>query len=217
LNYLARLLLLRRTKLLFAAMAIAAALLILALDRTIAQGTGLIVSTLAAGAGWLLREYHDERRSVRNICQAFTAMMEAQFRSIAVALSDSELDRFLALAPTIRADPHQAAIGSKTADPFKDLPDLRPHLYAMRPVTVKYLQRWRILTEEMYFIYDSLGTVETSRYDQQRLSAWFEWVKRYRDQYRDVTYTAVCCLLEEAPEIQVELTAFLDAKAERIG
>jgi hypothetical protein len=217
LDRLASILLLRRTKLFFAGLAIVAAIMLLAHDRTIAQGTGLIVSTLAAGAGWLLREYHDERRSVRNICQAYTAMMEAQFRSIALALSDSELDRFLALAATIRADPHQAAIGSKTADPFKDLPDLRPHLYAMRPLTVKYLQRWRLLTEEMYFIYDSLGTVETSRYDEVRLAAWFEWVKTYRNQYRDVAYTAVCCLLEEAPEIQVELTAFLNAKAERIG
>ena len=50
-------------KIYLAIVAIVVAVLLLALDQNISQGTGIIVAPLAAGAGWLVRDTNDEARA----------------------------------------------------------------------------------------------------------------------------------------------------------
>ena len=70
----------------------ALAVILLVADPSIAQGTGLIVATLAAGTGWLVRDVIDSDRTRATICQSYAALIEAHFEEISDSLSDSELD-----------------------------------------------------------------------------------------------------------------------------
>jgi hypothetical protein len=100
-------------KLWLAGAAALAALTALAFTRDIAQGTGLIVATLAAGAGYLIRDVNDEARTLPTICQAYASLIEAHFEEMNDSLSDAELGRLLALAPAIAEGREPEAIGAR--------------------------------------------------------------------------------------------------------
>ena len=94
------------------------AILVLLLDSSIQQDTGLIVATLAVGAGWLIRDTHDEARRLRSICQAYAAVIETQFEETNATLSDDGLKQFFDLAPRIAAVEEPESFGSRLPDPF---------------------------------------------------------------------------------------------------
>ncbi len=191
-------------------------LVILLVARDIQQGTGLIVATLAGGVGWLLKDLDHESRSRGNICHAYAGVIETQFEEIKDSLSDTELFRFLALAPAIANGTEPAAIGTRSRDPYAMLPDLRGQLHVLRPQTVRMLSKWRDLNDELLAVYDRLGTRELSSFPNDRLKKHFEWVKQYRDQYRDVAYTALL-LGEETPGIATNTAMFVKEGAQQIA
>lgn len=203
-------------KLYLAGVAVLIALVVLLADRTIAQGTGLIVATLAAGAGWLIRDMNDETRAVRNICQAYVALIEAQFEEFQDVLSDAELDRFAGLAPEIAAGTQAESIGARTADPYAAVPDLKPHLHLLSAETVRLLTKWRSRGFDLYLIYDQLGTRPLSALSSDRIAAYFEWVKKYRDEYRDISYSALLSLADETSGLRTNTELFEHHNAVRL-
>ena len=193
--------------------AILVAAIVLFADRTIVQGTGLIVATLAAGAGWLVRDANEEARTLKSICQAYAALIETQFEEISDALSDAELERFLELAPRIMDGSEPEAIGKRVPDPYESLPDIRPHMHLLSPETVRFLWKWRVRGMDLFFIYDELGTRALSQSGTERLTRHFDWVKRYRDEYRDIGFTALLCLARESPGLAISLDQHRGAQA----
>ena len=182
-----------------AIVAIVVAVLLLVFDQNISQGTGIIVATLAAGAGWLVRDTNDEARAIKNICQAYAALIESQFEEFQDCLSDSELNRFISLAPAIAVGTEPELTGHRAADPYVSLPDIRNHRHLLSHHTVRWLAKWQVRGLDLFDVYDKLGTREVSALSAARLTAWFDWVKEYRDRYRDTGYTCLLYLAEEAP------------------
>jgi hypothetical protein len=181
-------------KIWLALVAVCIALAVLVFAPGIGQGTGLIVATLAAGAGWLIRDVIEGERTLHTICQAYASLIETHFEEICDALSDEEIDRFQRLAPGIVNGSESEAIGSRAADPFASLPDIRDHLHLLAPRTVRYIWKWRTRGFDLFLIYDKLGTKAMSAASPERLRNHCEWIKRYRDEYRDIGYTALKCL-----------------------
>ncbi len=155
------------------------------------KGNGVVIATLLAGAGWLLRQGIEEVRTQRTICQAYAGMIEVQYRSMMEALSNEELDRFLDLAPRIARGDEAESLGSQTPDPLAQLPDLKSNLHVLTPETVRALQKWRDRLPVLLGVYDQLGTKRLSVITRQRLEAYFKWVRQYRGEYRDLCYTAL--------------------------
>ena len=203
-------------KIWLAVVACLVALLLLFFARDIQQGTGLIIATLAAGAGYLVRDINDEARKVRSICQAHAALIEAHFEEISDALSHSELARMLAMAPAIAGGTEPEAIGSKPGDPFASLPDVRDHLHLLSPHTVQYIWKWRARGTDLFQIYDLLGTKALSATPEARLNQWFDWVKQYRDEYRDIGYTALLAMREDAAGLDINVQAHERAGARKV-
>lgn len=191
-------------KLWLAFVAVVAAVLVLAFVPNIAQGTGLIVATLAAGAGYLVRDVNDETRTLRTICQAYAALIEAHFEEINDSLSDAELERMLALAPAIADGREPEAIGARAVDPFASLPDIRSHLHLLSAHTVRFLWKWRVRGGDLFQIYDQLGTRPLSATPEVRLRRFFDWVKQYRDEYRDIGYSALLAMKRDAPGLDID-------------
>jgi hypothetical protein len=189
------------------------AILLLLVDKDIAEGTGVIVGALAAGAGWLIRDNHEEARRRLSVCQTYAAVIETQFEEIGATLSDTELQRFLELAPQIAAGSEPESIGSRLPDPFAVLPDIRDQMDLLSPETTRLLWKWRVRAADLFFVYDELGTKRLSALGQTRLAAYFEWVKRYRDEYRDIGFAALKSLSREAPSLTVNLRAHERARA----
>jgi hypothetical protein len=189
------------------------AILLLLLDSSIEEGTGVVIATLAGGAGWLIRDNLDEARRLRSICQAYAAVIETQFEEINAALSDSELERFLALAPFISAGTELESIGSRLPDPFAALPDIREQMHLLSPETTRLLWKWRVRATDLFFVYDELGTKRLSDLGQPRLAAYFDWIRRYRDEYRDIGFAALNSLSREVPSLTISLTAHARAGA----
>ena len=203
-------------KIWLAALAVLAAVIILTTDPAVAQGTGLIVATLAAGAGWLFRDVNDEARAVRNICQAYAAVVETHFEEVSDTISDDELARFLRLAPAIVSGDEPESIGSRAADPYAGLPDLHGQMHLLSQDTVRLLWKWRVRDFDLLFVYDELGTKRLSVMGEERLEKYFEWVRKYRDEYRDVGYTALVALRAEFSGLKVNLERFEAAGAKRL-
>jgi hypothetical protein len=181
-------------KLWLACAAALAASTMLAFARDIAQGSGLIVATLAAGAGYLIRDVNDEARTLRTICQAYASLIEVHFEEINDALSDAELERLLALAPAIAEGREPESIGARVEDPFASLPDIRSHWHLLSANTVRYIWKWRVRGGDLFLIYDQLGTRALSATPEVRLRRFFAWVKQYREEYRDIGYTALLAI-----------------------
>jgi hypothetical protein len=184
-----------------------AALTILVFARDIAQGSGLIVATLAAGAGYLIRDVNDEARTLRTICQAYASLIEAHFEEINDSLSDAELERLLALAPAIAQGREPESIGARAADPFASLPDIRSRLHLLSAATVRYIWKWRVRGGDLFLVYDQLGTRALSATPELRLKRFFEWVKQYREEYRDIGYTALLAIKRDAPSLDIDTKA----------
>lgn len=155
------------------------------------KGDGVVIATLAAGAGWMLRQVIEELRSLRSACQAYVGMIEIQYRSLMEALSDDELTQFLALAPQIASGYEAELVGVQTPDPFAHLPDLNAHLHALAPETVRLLYKWRDRVPVLLGVYDQPGTRRLSMISRQRLENYFKWVRTYRDEYRDLCFMAL--------------------------
>ncbi len=203
-------------KLWLAFVAIGAGLIILIVDRTIQQGTGLIVATLAAGAGWLIRDAIEGERTLHTICQAYASLIETHFEEVSESLSDAEIDRFLALAPAIAAGIQAESVGSRAQDPFASLPDIRDHLHLLSTETVRYLWKWRTRGHDLFLIYDQLGTQPWSAAGDTRLSEHCAWIKRYRDEYRDVGYNALLSLANDARHLKIDLSLHEQHHARRL-
>jgi hypothetical protein len=171
------------------------------------NGRAVIISTLAAGGGWLLRQTIDEARTQRTICQAYAGMIEIQYRSLMEALSDDELTRFLDLAPRIARGDEAESLGVQTPDPFAQLPDLKANLHVLTPETVRALQKWRDRSPVLLGVYDQIGTKRLSAISRQRLEAYFKWVQAYRDEYRDLCYMAL---------IRIRMDSGISTAAERL-
>lgn len=122
-------------------------------------------------------------------------------------MSDSELQRFLELAPRIAAGTEPESIGSRLPDPFAALPDIRDQMHLLSPETTRLLWKWRVRATDLFFVYDELGTKRLSAIGEARLAAYFEWVKRYRDEYRDIGFSALKSLAREIPTLTVSLQA----------
>jgi len=182
----------------------------------IAEGTGLVVSTLAAGAGWVARELLNERRTRRNISQAFAAVVEARWDDIQQALSDAELARHLKLAAEIAAGREPPSMGARTADPFELLPDFRERIYLFTPGTLRLVMKWRDMATTLYGAYDLLGSRELAAVGPERLAKWFGWVREYRDQYRDVAYTLLLELGRQSDEIMIKSGMLRNAGAKEL-
>jgi len=182
--------------------------LALAHFETISNGAGIFLATLAAGAGWLIREDVAQRRTVRNICQAYAATIEIQFEEFWDCLSDGELDRFLSLAPAIAAGKAAEAPANRVADPATRLPDLRDHHHLLSFQTVRWLTKWRIRNDDLQDILDKLGTREQCGVGTMRLALHHAAVRQYRDGYRDIGYTCLTYLAKDMPDLAVNLAAF---------
>jgi hypothetical protein len=191
-------------------------LAILILAPNVSQGTGLIVATLAAGVGWLLRDVIEGERILRTICQAYASLIEAHFEEISDSLSDKEIERFELLAPKIVDGSEAEAVGARAADPFASLPDIRDHLHLLTPRTVRFLWKWRTRSLDLFLIYDQLGTKAMSSAGAKRLHDHCEWIKQYRDEYRDIGYTALKCLASDAPSLEVDLRLHTEKGAKEL-
>jgi hypothetical protein len=192
-------------KIWLALVAVFAALSVLVFVPGTGQGAGLIVATLAAGAGWLIRDVIEGEKTLRTICQAYASLIEAHFEEISDSLSDKEIGRFERLAPQIVDGTEAEAVGARAADPFASLPDIRDHLHLLAPRTVRFLWKWRARGLDLFLIYDTLGTKDLSAAGPVRLHNHCEWIKQYRDEYRDIGYTALKCLAEDARGLEVDL------------
>jgi hypothetical protein len=155
------------------------------------KGNGVVIATLAAGAGWLLRQAIDEWRTRHTICNAYAGMIEIQYRSLMEALSDAELQRFLDLAPGIALGYEAESFGVQTPNAFAQLPDLNANLHVLSPETVRVLQKWRDRSPVLLGVYELIGTKRLSAISRPRLEAYFNWVRQYRDEYRDLCYMAL--------------------------
>jgi hypothetical protein len=189
-------------KIWLAALAVLAALVILVFDPTVVQGSGLIVATLAAGAGWLFRDVNDEARKLRNLCQAYAALIETHLEGISESLSDEELARFLDLAPAIASGEAAEANSKRAADPYSTPPDIRDQVHLLSVETVRLLWKWRDRELDLYLVYDALGTKALSEIGRERLEAYFDKVKRYRDQYRETAHATLEQLAREVPGLR---------------
>lgn len=169
----------------------------------IGQGTGVVVSVLWAGAGWLIRAALEAERTRRNIGQSYASLIQSHFDELNDSLSDAVLQRFLALAPAIATNPELESIGVRTDNPFAELPSLNGNLHLFSPGLVDLLTRWRSRGEELYKAYDQLGTARLSKLGTERVGAWLEWLKGYRLQYRDLSYSALKRLEAEIPGLRI--------------
>lgn len=206
----------RNIKVYLSAAAAIGALVIGLSDLKIEHGTGIIVATLAAGAGYLLRDVNDEIRTTRNICQAYAALIEAHFEEINDMLSDAELDRFLVLAPaTVKGD-EQESVGGVSADPFESLPDIRSHLHLLSPATVRFLTKWRSRGMDLFAAYAQLGTKALCATGHDRLAAHFVWIQEYRNKYRDIGYTCLLLMRSEMHGLDINLSPHEAAGATKL-
>ena len=204
-------------KIYLAGLAFLLAIGVLASDRQILQGTGLIVATLAAGGAWLVRDVIDGQKTLVTICQAYAALIESQFEEVNDALSDGEVARLIALAPGISAGTEAEAVGARAPDPFALLPDVRSHLHLLSPDTVRYLWKWQARGQDLMQFYDEIGSKRWSAAGPDRLQAQFEWLKRYRDEYRDIGYTALKCLAADASNLKIDVRLHEEAGARRLS
>jgi hypothetical protein len=203
-------------KLALAIIAALVAAVILISRPDIVQGTGLVIATLAAGAGWLFRDVIESQRAVVAICQSYAAHIEAHFEEISDSLSDLEIDRFVTLAPDIASGAAAQAVGSRVSNPFELLPDIRNSLHLLSPQTVRFISKWRARGTDLFSIYDKLGTREMSSTEHARLVAHYEWVKQYRNEYRDIGYTALQCLGKDAPSVEIDFNIHVNAGAKSL-
>ncbi len=171
------------------------------------KGNGVVIATLAAGAGWLLRQAIEEGQTLRTICQSYAGMIEIQYTSLMQTLSDDELKRFLDLASRIANGDEAESVGSRWPDPYAQLPDLKEDLHVLAPDTVRVLEKWRDRGAVLLGVYDLLGTKTLSRISRRRLEAYFAWVRQYRDEYRDLCYTAL---------VRIRMDSGIHTNAERL-
>ena len=204
-------------KIYLAVLAAIFAVVVLFADRNIAQGTGLIVATLAAGAGWLVRDVIDGQRTLITMCQAYAALVEAHFEEVSACFSDEELARHLQLAIAIANGDEPETVSPKGVDPFSLLPDVRGNLHLLSPETVRYLWKWQARGRDMFAIYDLLGTMALSAVGHVRLEAHFSWIKQYRDEYRDIGYTALRYLAKDAPNLKINFCKHEQAGAKLVS
>ena len=52
--------------------------------------------------------------------------------------------------------------------------------------------------------------------EHARLVAHYEWVKQYRDEYRDIGYTALLCLGKDAPSVGIDFNIHKSAGAKSL-
>lgn len=159
------------------------ALIVLVGAPQISQGAGIIATALIAGATWALKELHEEAKTRRNVAAGYISAIRQHRREVADSLSDAELDRFVALAPSIADGTEAPATRGVTVDRYADLPALKDSRHALSPETVEVLLQWKIMDTELHHVYDLLGTLELSRISPARLTAYFDWVRTYRDRY----------------------------------
>jgi len=195
--------------------ALLAAVVALALGQ-VQAGAGIIVGSLATGAGWLFKDLIEEDRSLRKLCQAYAAFIELQHEEVQATFSDTELQRFLDLAPAIAAGTEAPAVGKRVADPYAILPELRDHLHLLSTDTVRYLFKWRARGMDLLSAYDEMGTVEQAKCGAARLAAQFAWLKTYRDEYRDIAYTALHALQSDSPALRIDVALFKAHGARRL-
>jgi hypothetical protein len=62
--------------------------------------------------------------------------------------------------------------------------------------------KWRDRELDLYLVYDALGTKLLSETGHERLAAYFEKVKRYRDRYRETAHAALEQLAREVPGLR---------------
>lgn len=188
----------------------------LVIDRPdIKEGTGLIIATLAAGAGYLFKEISAEERARQNICQSYAAFIEAQFCEIEPSLCHEELERFLKLAPLIRSGVESESIGIRLEDPFEDLPNIKENIHIFGEDTLSILYKWRTESNNMIGIYDFIGSKAMAAFSHDRLRSFFNTVDEMRDEYRDTGYTALLHLKRDSPWININVKAHLKAGAKR--
>jgi hypothetical protein len=183
--------------------ALFAGLTLLIANAGVQQGTGLIVATLAAGAGWLIRDVIEGERTLHTICQAYAALIELHRDEIGNALSDEEIERFKVLAPLIAAGDQAESVGARAQDPFASLPDIRQHLHLLSTDTVRYLWKWRSQGMDLFLIYDQLGTKAWSAAGAERLEEQCTWIKTYREEYRGTAGLALRSLNRDAPHLKI--------------
>jgi len=115
------------------------------------------------------------------------------------------LARFERLAPLIKSGQEIAATSATSPDPLADLPDITSQIHLLTPRTVRYVWQWRDRTRGLINVYDWLGSAAMAAYSTERLTAYFSWARQYRDEYRDVGYTALKALAREDNGVQVHL------------
>ncbi len=167
------------------------------------------MATLAAGAGWLVRDVNDEARATRNICQAYAATLETQFEEISDTISDDELARFLLLAPEIACGAKPESIGSRAAGPLCR-PSRHPGADASSvsgdgaPALAMAGSRDSICSTSTI----SSGAKSCRNRAMTGWRRYFEWVRKYSDEYRDIAYTALVSLQADYPDLKMELATF---------
>ena len=69
---------------------------------------------------------------------------------------------------------------------------------------------------DLFSIYEKLGTREMSSTEHARLVAHYEWVKQYRNEYRNIGYTALQCLGKDAPSVEIDFNIHVNAGAKSL-
>jgi hypothetical protein len=184
-------------KAVIAAFAAAIALLLVVLSPTISQGTGILVTAMLAGSSWAFKQLDEEQRLRRNIASGYASAIRVHAREVEESLSDSELARFLALAPRIRSREEAPAWRGAKIDRFADLPDLKNHRHILNPETIEAVTEWKIRDVELHHVYDMLGTRQMAAISEERLRAYFGWVRQYRDAYLVIGKAAIEALEAE--------------------
>jgi hypothetical protein len=184
------------------------------------QGTGILISVLAAGGGWLIRDLNEKDQAIRNICQAYASFIETHFAELSEALGQAELRRFLHRAPSIAEGREAESIGFRDPAPFDQLPDIRDRLHLLSEDTVRHLTKWRSLTMDLFQIYDQIGTRKLSSLGVSYLEPWFRYVGTLIDNYERVSRDCLLALAGDMPGITVRLDtldAYRRARSAEVG
>ncbi|WP_439576928.1 hypothetical protein [Elioraea sp.] len=174
----------------------------------IGEGNGIVAVALLGAAGFILRQKLDDWRTQRAIASAFAATIQTQYEFVRDSMNDNELARWSERNAAIRTGAERPSFGKRPDKPYGFLVLEFDKINRLRPQTVTLLADWYLRDQDLMLLWDSIGTKELAELGDERAAAHYENIGKYRNEYRDVGYTALRWLVYDFPDLQIDLDRF---------
>jgi len=175
------------------------ALLLAIANINIPEGTAVVISTLAAAAGWLFKNQLEERQRASSLCRAYAAFIRIYTNDFKICLSETEIDRFIALADGIKDNSIAPTPPVSRSDPFDSLPPIKDYVHLFSSDTIIALYQWRTICIDLFGDLDQLGTKPWAELSHQRLMGFKITVGQHLSSFDKWSEAALHCLARDYP------------------